>query len=124
LVISSAPLVRVMVCGVLNDASNVTVAPEEAQLMALRSEPAPASFVFVTTTHGTPPADDLAGAAAASVVAAIAAASMNWPSVWANRVLLDRPDRMERGVVVFMAWGNDRKYFSRDCVVIAWWYLW
>ena len=65
-------------------------------------------------------------AAAASVVAAMAAASTSWPSVWANRVLLDRPDRpdrmdrMERGVVVFRAWENDRKYFSRDCVVIAW----
>ena len=112
LVISSAPLVRVMVCGVLNDASNVTAAPEEAQLMALRSEPAPASFVFVTTTHGTPLADEIAGGAAASAVAAMAAASTSWPSVWAKRALPDRPDRMERGVVVFMAQGMIARVFA------------
>ena len=102
LVISSAPLVRVMVCGVLNDASNVMVSPEEAQAIAFRSEPAPASVVLVTTTHGTPLANDLVSGAAASAVAAMAAASMNWPSACANRVRPDRLDCLKRGVVLFI----------------------
>ena len=51
-VISSAPLVSVMVCGVLKLASNVIVAPGAVHPRTARSEPAPESAVLDTGPHG------------------------------------------------------------------------
>jgi len=68
---TSSPVLRTIVRGVANDASNVTTPPAVAQVSAWRSEPAPASFTLLTTVEQTAAATNAAlGTNTAAITAA------------------------------------------------------